>query len=167
MAIQKNTAIAIVLAIVVVAIFILLGLFGIGRNSFPVQGTQLGGPQDILDELASTGAVASLQTYDIVEGTGTVARSGDRLVVHYTGVLPDGTVFDSSLNRGEPFSFVLGAGGVIQGWDQGLAGMREGGRRLLAIPPSLGYGASGNGPIPPNATIIFEVQLLQVIPAGQ
>jgi peptidylprolyl isomerase len=85
--------------------------------------------------------------------------------VQYVGVLADGTVFDSSVAHGQPFTFTLGPG-VIVGWQQGLVGMREGGRRLLVIPPSLGYGANGLGPIPPNATLIFDVELLTVQPAG-
>lgn len=94
-------------------------------------------------------------------GTGDAAQAGDILTVNYTGRLEDGTVFDTSYDE-EPVSFMLGAGLVIRGWDQGLAGLREGGKRLLIIPASLAYGAEGRGPIPPNATLIFEVELLDV-----
>ncbi|MBI3573476.1 FKBP-type peptidyl-prolyl cis-trans isomerase, partial [Candidatus Kaiserbacteria bacterium] len=86
--------------------------------------------------------------------------------VNYTGVLTNGTVFDSSDSHGTPFTFTIGQGHVIAGWEQGLLGMKEGGRRLLAIPPSLGYGPNGSGPIPGNATLIFDVQLLKRVPAG-
>ena len=103
-----------------------------------------------------------LITEDVVVGEGEVAEAGDVLTVHYTGALPDGTVFDSSVARGEPFRFQLGAGMVIAGWDQGFAGMREGGKRILVIPPSLGYGEQGIGPIPGDATLVFEVELLEV-----
>lgn len=103
-------------------------------------------------------------------GDGPVAESGHQVVVHYTGWLFDegapeqkGQKFDSSRDRGDPFSFALGAGQVIQGWDQGVAGMRVGGARTLIIPPELGYGARGaGGVIPPNATLVFDVELLAV-----
>ncbi|MFH1162296.1 MAG: FKBP-type peptidyl-prolyl cis-trans isomerase [Candidatus Jorgensenbacteria bacterium] len=100
-------------------------------------------------------------------GTGAEAKAGDTVTVHYTGTLTDGKKFDSSLDRGQPFSFLLGAGQVIRGWDLGVAGMKVGGKRRLTIPPELGYGSrgAGGGAIPPNATLIFEVQLLDVKPA--
>lgn len=99
---------------------------------------------------------------DITVGTGETAVAGRRLSVHYVGTLTDGRVFDSSRDSGVPFSFVLGAGGVIRGWDEGLVGMREGGRRLLIISPEYGYGNRGVGSIPPDSTLIFEVELLDV-----
>ncbi|HEX5549039.1 MAG TPA: FKBP-type peptidyl-prolyl cis-trans isomerase, partial [Ktedonobacterales bacterium] len=96
-------------------------------------------------------------------GSGAEARAGQNVSVHYTGWLTTGQKFDSSRDRGQPFAFPLGGGRVIQGWDQGVAGMRVGGQRRLIIPPNMGYGASGaGGVIPPNATLIFDVELLGV-----
>jgi FKBP-type peptidyl-prolyl cis-trans isomerase len=93
---------------------------------------------------------------------GKVAKAGSTVSVHYTGYLTNGTKFDSSLDRGEPISFTLGTGRVIAGWDEGVAGMKVGEKRRLVIPPSLGYGERGAGPIPPNATLVFEVELVDV-----
>lgn len=104
-----------------------------------------------------------LESVDLVVGTGAEAKAGQKVEVHYTGTLTNGSKFDSSLDRGRPFGFKLGAGQVIKGWDQGVAGMRVGGKRKLTIPPELGYGAGGYPPvIPPNSTLIFEVELLSV-----
>ena len=109
---------------------------------------------------------ADLQIEVTQEGTGTVAENGMQVQVHYTGTLQDGTVFDSSRNRGEPLAFVLGEGRVIKGWEQGIAGMRVGEKRILTIPPELGYGAQGaGGVIPPNATLVFDVELMDATAA--
>ncbi len=104
-----------------------------------------------------------LEAIDLVVGDGAEATPGRRVKVHYTGTLTNGSKFDSSLDRGKPFEFVLGAGQVIKGWDQGVAGMKVGGKRKLTIPPELGYGTRGFPPvIPPSSTLIFEVELLGV-----
>jgi peptidylprolyl isomerase len=105
---------------------------------------------------------SGLQYAVIQAGDGAIAESGDMVSVHYTGWLEDGTMFDSSLKRGEPFEFPLGQGQVIQGWDEGVAGMQVGEQRQLRIPGKLGYGATGQGDIPANATLIFDVELLDV-----
>ena len=111
--------------------------------------------------------MASLGIEDLVVGQGDTAASGQRVTVHYTGWLDNngnkGTKFDSSKDRNDPFVFPLGAGSVIKGWDEGVQGMKVGGKRKLTIPPALGYGARGaGGVIPPNATLVFEVELLGV-----
>lgn len=107
--------------------------------------------------------ITGLKIEDVVVGTGTEAKAGNTVTVNYTGTLTNGTKFDSSLNPGrEPFQFRLGAGQVIKGWDLGVAGMKIGGKRKLTIPPDLAYGTQGQGPIPPNSTLIFDVELLGV-----
>ena len=159
---KKHVAIAVFLALLVIALFLMLGSFNVSGEN-PENADVATGPQAILDELAQTGAVSSLMIYDTVVGEGAEAKQGDVIAVHYTGVLPDGTVFDSSIPRGAPLEFTLGAGQVIQGWEQGFAGMKVGGKRLIAIPPELGYGANAVGSIPPNATLIFEVELVEIV----
>lgn len=99
---------------------------------------------------------------DTVVGTGLVVEPGDTLTVHYVGTLEDGKVFDSSIDTNTPFTFTIGSGGVIRGWEEGLVGMRVGGKRILVIDPAYAYGAQGSGTIPPNATLKFEVELLDV-----
>ena len=107
--------------------------------------------------------MAELKVDELKEGTGAVAKAGQRVTVHYVGTLTDGSKFDSSRDRGKGFTFKLGAGEVIRGWDQGVAGMKVGGLRKLTIPPELGYGEHGYPPvIPPRATLVFEVELLSV-----
>jgi len=123
-----------------------------------------------MSDSAGDAGITELQITDVANGDGATAQAGQEVIVHYTGWLYDtsqpdnkGTKFDSSVDRGDPFSFPLGAGRVIQGWDQGFAGMQIGGKRILVIPPDMGYGASGaGGVIPPNATLMFEVELLDI-----
>jgi FKBP-type peptidyl-prolyl cis-trans isomerase len=106
---------------------------------------------------------SGLKYEELKEGTGAAAKAGDTVEVHYTGWLTNGKKFDSSLDRNRPFSFKLGAGQVIQGWDEGVAGIKEGGKRKLTIPSELGYGKRGAGSdIPPNSELIFEVELLKI-----
>ncbi len=105
---------------------------------------------------------SGLKYLDVKVGDGKVAKKGDNVTVHYTGTFKDGKKFDSSVDRNEPFPFVLGRGEVIKGWDEGVAGMKEGGKRKLIIPSDLAYGPKGRGGIPPNTDLFFEVDLLKV-----
>ena len=115
------------------------------------------------DDKKAVTTASGLKYVVINEGTGAAPKTGQTVVVHYTGTLEDGTKFDSSRDRGQPFSFKLGVGQVIKGWDEGLSTMKVGDRRKLTIPPELGYGARGaGGTIPPNATLIFDVELLKI-----
>ena len=121
---------------------------------------QTGGPTKVTGKAKTT--ASGVQYWDITPGTGAAAVSGKKVTVNYTGWLTSGRQFDSSIGK-RPFQFKLGAGQVIQGWDDGVAGMKVGGKRQLKIPPNLGYGSRGAaGVIPPNATLIFDVQLLDV-----
>lgn len=120
-------------------------------------------PQNV-DAEGFTALESGLKYKDTVVGKGTTAKAGDRLSMHYTGTFNDGTKFDSSLDRGIPFEFTLGAGDVIAGWDVGVEGMNVGGKRTLVIPYTMAYGAQGiPGVIPPKATLNFEVELLKVL----
>jgi len=120
-----------------------------------------GGPTKVTG--APTKTASGLEYWDIKAGTGAEAKPGHTVKVDYTGWLTDGKKFDSSVGTGRPFEFMLGAGQVIKGWDEGVAGMKVGGKRQLRIPPELAYGAKGfPGAIPPNSTLIFDVQLLDV-----
>ena len=111
--------------------------------------------------MSSSTTPSGLVIEEITVGTGAEAAAGQMVTVHYTGWLTDGTKFDSSKDRNDPFAFPLGAGHVIKGWDEGVQGMKIGGTRKLTIPPALGYGARGaGGVIPPNATLVYEVELL-------
>ncbi len=140
------------LALLMVLLVLLAGLTACG-----------GSDKKEAEEMITT--ASGLQYADQVVGAGDVAEAGDTVSVHYTGYLRNGAKFDSSLDRAQPFEFTLGAGQVITGWDEGVAGMRVGGKRKLVIPPDLGYGAQGaGGIIPGNATLVFEVELLEIRP---
>jgi len=120
-----------------------------------------GGPPSVSGEATVT--ASGLQIIDVEVGSGDSPQTGQTVTVHYTGWLADGTKFDSSVDRGQPFSFTIGTGQVIEGWDEGVATMKVGGKRRLIIPPELGYGASGYPPvIPENAQLIFDVELLEI-----
>jgi len=141
-----------------------LFLAGISLNSVSQARPQANSEEKHLMAQANTHQVTTpsgLQYVDEVVGNGASPRVGQTVTVHYTGWLTTGTKFDSSVDRGQPFQFTLGQGQVIRGWDEGVASMKIGGKRKLTIPPDLGYGARGaGGVIQPNATLVFEVQLL-------
>lgn len=143
---NKNQRIAVLAGLVFVGYLLFAGpimdLFGPGTG-----GSNIETPENLVVK-------------ELVVGDGPVVLPGDTLTVHYVGTLSDGKVFDSSLDRDTPFTFTLGVGQVIRGWDEGLAGMRVGGKRQLTVPPEYGYGEEGAGTVPPNSTLIFEVELL-------
>jgi peptidylprolyl isomerase len=123
--------------------------------------TQTANPTGAAGAAANT-ATSKVDSVDSVVGKGAEAVNGKSVTVHYTGTLKDGTKFDSSVDRKEPFTFTLGSGQVIKGWEQGIVGMKVGGKRKLTIPPELAYGANAVGAIPANSTLIFDVELLEV-----
>ena len=147
---NTNEWVAVIISIFVVGFFFIFGqtIISIFNGGNPA---------------ASTSNVPKVTTQDTVVGSGDEALTGESVVVNYTGRFADGTVFDSSLTRGEPFQFVLGSGQVIKGWDQGIVGMRVGGKRTISVPPELGYGANDYGPIPGNSTLFFDIELLKVV----
>ena len=155
---NKKTVVAVVIAVVLVGILVGGGLVsGLFINGNKTQNTTMQQPA------SSTSQTSQVQIQDTVVGTGDVAVAGKQITVNYTGVFQDGTKFDSSLDKGRtPFTFTLGAGQVIKGWDIGVEGMKVGGKRIIVVPPALGYGSTAYGPIPANSTLIFEVDLLGV-----
>ena len=142
----------------VLCAFVIMAASGCGGNG---SDTTNSSPSKVSGQPTTT--ASGLQYWDIKAGSGATAVPGKTVKVHYTGWLSTGAKFDSSVDRGEPFSFPLGEGQVIKGWDEGVVGMKAGGKRQLRIPPDLGYGAQGAGnSIPPNATLVFDVELLDV-----
>ena len=157
------TGVAVAAAFAVLALFFIFNPFMQGTPATAITTTMPNTP----------GNTQGLAVQDEVVGTGAVAQPGDLISVNYTGRFDNGTVFDTSIGKPPSngctvgFCFVLGTGQVIPGWDQGLQGMKVGGKRILIVPPSLAYGAQGLGPIPPNATLTFEVELLKVTPSPE
>lgn len=152
---KQNEALSVAIAIlVVIFFFVVIQLFGTtsSSNSNVQNGSVIDSSKNISNVLIE----------NTVSGSGKEAKAGQLITVHYVGTLEDGTIFDSSRDRGEPFQFILGVGQVIEGWEIGISGMRVGGKRILVIPPELAYGALEVGTIPPNSTILFEVELLDV-----
>ncbi len=151
-----------------IVLFLILGLVIVGcQKAEKTEGGKMESaaePEGAVTEGKMVMTATGLSYQDIVVGEGDEAVAGKTVAVHYTGWLKDGTKFDSSVDRGTPFEFPLGAGRVIKGWDEGVAGMKVGGKRIMLIPPELGYGerGAGGGVIPANAVLKFEVELLAV-----
>jgi FKBP-type peptidyl-prolyl cis-trans isomerase len=143
-----------VMILIIGGVMVLSGATGGGAGASPSPSST--------PKITQTAVSKDLQITDITVGTGAEAVAGKKISVNYIGTLADGTKFDSSYDRNQPFEFTLGTGQVIAGWDQGVAGMKVGGKRKLVIPPSLGYGAQANGSIPANSTLTFEVELVAV-----
>ncbi len=152
---MNNEKIAVIIAVAVVIVSALF-IFKVIPFSLPSkQATPV-------TETTDAGSSEKLKIEDIEVGTGEEVKKGDTVVIHYNGTLTDGTKFDSSYDRGEPFETQIGVGAVIQGWDEGVVGMKTGGKRKLIIPPDLGYGDKQMGSIPANSTLIFDVELIEI-----
>jgi FKBP-type peptidyl-prolyl cis-trans isomerase len=149
-----------------VAVFASLGLLTYLFYSAPLISLFNNDNQSASNTNTNQMPTTGVQTNDVTVGSGNVAEPGDRITAHYVGVLTNGQVFDSSRDRNAPISFTLGVGQVIRGWDEGIKGMREGGKRVLTIAPDYGYGSEGAGAIPPDSTILFEVEVLEVEKPG-
>ena len=154
---DKKTTIAVAIAVVVVGVLVggglMNGVFTGSSNNSAINNIQA---STTMEQQAT-----QVQEEDTAVGTGDVAVAGKEVTVNYTGKFSDGTVFDTSVGK-QPFTFTLGAGQVIKGWDIGVEGMKVGGKRILIVPPELGYGGAAYGPIPASSTLIFEVELLSV-----
>ncbi len=158
-----GTGVAIGAAVVIALAFLFFGPSILTPFSVhPTINSMTDQPAAAADASATVPDPTTLQVNDLKVGTGAEAMAGDTVTVDYVGALKDGTVFDASKSHGQPFSFTLGTGQVIAGWDQGLVGMKEGGQRVLVIPASMGYGPQAMGAIPANSTLIFEVELIKV-----
>lgn len=150
-----------IITIILVIIFILAFYFLTKKSSSQGSNTSNSTPTITMPSLAPS-KITELAIEDLKIGNGKTVKSGDTVVIHYNGTLEDGTKFDSSYDRNQPFETKIGVGQVIKGWDQGVVGMKIGGKRKLTIPYQLAYGENGYGPIPPKATLIFEVELVDI-----
>ena len=146
---KKNTIITLIIGFLVVGVAVVV----MAKMSKNETNQVVSSQEETMEEL---------KIEDVEVGDGEEAVEGKSVTVHYTGTFPDGTKFDSSVDRGDPFTFTLGAGEVIAGWDQGVAGMKVGGKRKLTVPPELGYGPNDYGSIPGGSTLLFDVELLEV-----
>ncbi|MFA6369323.1 MAG: FKBP-type peptidyl-prolyl cis-trans isomerase [Candidatus Shapirobacteria bacterium] len=149
-----------IITIAIIFVFILAFYF-LTKNPSTSE-TNISDPNQTIMPTLAPSKVTQLQIEDTVVGNGQEVKSGDNISIHYSGTLEDGTKFDSSYDRNQPLEIQIGVGQVIQGWDQGVVGMKVGGKRKLTIPYQLAYGENGSGPIPPKATLIFEVELIDI-----
>lgn len=156
---SKNFILALVGGIIFLGVF---SYFALGLGGQMTSQPEMAEKTTTVKTTDTTPPTTELKIEDITIGDGKEVKSGDTVVIHYSGTLADGTKFDSSYDRGEPYETPIGTGAVIQGWDQGVVGMKVGGKRKLTIPPHLGYGDQAMGTIPPNSTLIFDVELIDV-----
>jgi peptidylprolyl isomerase len=150
---------------IIIFIVLAVGAIFLGRwydNKLSAESAESAAAVGAAQAAAQAQLMAELKIQDVTVGTGATAMNGETLTVNYIGTLDDGTTFDSSYARNQPYVFTIGRGDVIKGWDLGLVGMKVGGKRTLVVPPDLAYGAQSNGPVPANATLHFTVQLLSV-----
>lgn len=158
----KKEGVAVFVGVAVIAVFLVFGSLNEIPKLLGFNNASDISNEEVVNNNQPKVMSDTLQINDAVVGTGAEAKNGNTVTVNYRGALTNGKQFDSSYDRGEPFTFKLGAGMVIQGWEQGIAGMKVGGKRQLLIPASLAYGEQAVGPIPANSTLIFEVELLNV-----
>jgi len=152
-----------IIILAIVLILIVVGVYFLWQGNYKSSGAALSQSLNQNQQTSASYNIQGMKVEILQQGSGTVAKSGDTVTVNYVGTLQDGTKFDSSIDRGQPFQFTLGQNSVIQGWELGVAGMKVGEKRRLTIPPELGYGSAGaGGVIPPNATLIFEIDLLSI-----
>lgn len=157
---NKTSLISLIGGVVIIVVIVIVAAKYNAANNPSLNSSA--NTQDQNQNQTETPNTDKVQIEDIVVGEGAEIQNGQTAVVHYVGTLTNGTQFDSSRDRGTPFEFVLGTGNVIQGWHEGVAGMRVGGKRKLTIPPSLGYGNMAQGDIPANSTLVFEIELLDI-----
>ena len=156
---NKTMLLIIIVGIAILGVFSYF-IFGLNSNNPSAPAKEQ--TKEPTNMNTSPASAQGLKIEDLKVGTGSAVKSGDNIVINYKGTLTDGTKFDSSYDRGQPFETQIGVGQVIKGWDEGVVGMKVGGKRKLTIPPSMGYGNQAAGSIPPNSTLIFEVELVGI-----